>query len=63
LKIPPVLGTWSSGCWPWFHGRANPTWGIGLANERDFGSVADEHGIGGENQFFDLMEVQLGWIG
>lgn len=40
---------------------ANPM-GIGLAMSGNFGSVADELRVGGENQFL-IYGVQLGWIG
>jgi hypothetical protein len=40
---------------------ANPL-GIGLAMSGNFGSVADELRVGGENQFL-IYGVQLGWIG
>lgn len=40
---------------------ANPL-GIGLAMSGNFGSVADELRVGGENQFL-IYGVQMGWLG
>lgn len=40
---------------------ANPM-GIGLAMSGNFGSVADELRVGGENQFL-IYGVQMGWLG